>query len=1533
MVLVSAGVLLVLFALAIGVGVIVTRTPFGREQIRRVVEGRVGAGLQDGGSLYVGRISGGLLTGFTLDTIALRDADGRLVFSAGRTTVEYDPRDLLDRRLLIRYLEIEHPFVHLVQDEDGSWNYRNVFRAAKRQVERRVGRRFGDYVVIDSAQVRDGTFLLTMPWHPDDTLRPAGRDSSIREHLSRPGGAYQRTAEGVFTHTYRWTEADAVLSYARIADPDTAGRLFVVNTASVVESEPPFTFRNAQLNVRQLGDSVWFESKHFDTPGSTGRARGKVVWGSDLPIRYDARVWADSVSLADVAWVYPTLPRTGGGTLVLDIRNDPRNLRIMEYRLSDMDVRSVGSRIRGAMTFAVGGPVLTVKDVDVRADPIDFDLIRTFAGGPFPVDWQGTLTGSVEARGGPLTDFTVDRADITFRDRHVRGATSTFRAQGGLNILDPAYTVFRGLRVNVGRLDMRTVQHLYPEFPPLGGTVAGVATLDSSWLDVRFRNADVTHRNGPETPSRITGAGRVTYGDEFLVYDLDVVAQPLSLPMIARAYPSLPLTGMLSGPIRARGTTDSLVLSTVLSGEAGTVQFDGLVDIYEPVWHARGAGTVTGVDASRVFTVDGLPATVLNGRYDVDLSFTWGGAAMDSLVAIRGRADVDLDRSVVDDVRLRPSVARLRFADGRMLVDSLLVGTDGAVATARGGIGLAGGPDDTLQIRMAVDSLGALRRYLVSAGIDDDAAQLDSMAGTLQLEAVAAGRLDRLALTGTVAGDELLAGTHAVDRAFASFDIRDATGAPAGGADLRLLRTTLAGVRSDSLVGRIDLDGAAGGTVAARLFGGSRPSASVHAAFVREDAQMRVTIDTLTLHAADHSVALAAPARVILDTSGGIFLDSLVLRDPEHGSIRLTAAIPAEGPVTADLRADSIAIEDVAAVLQLRRGTSGTAMLTASLRGTRDVPVIRGSVDLLDPAWGEVQLDRVTATAAYDSGLARGDLEIRRGGRTAIAGAVDLPMEITLGGVRTVSTDSIRGWAAADSTNLAIVEAFTSQLARARGMLRSRVELAGTWGDPLLEGFLRIEDGGVDVLPLGTRLRDVQADIVLVPGTDSLVIRRVSAVSDPSGTLSLNGFVSFTDRADPRFDVRLDARGFHAIERSRIAQLDVSTGSSGLRLRGRTSGATLTGTVSVDRGTIFIPDSRNKAVVELTGDDLYTLFDTTTARDRGLIPAAPSRLVENLRLDGVSVQLGDEVWLRSREANVKLGGALRVTRAVDEIEGGQGFGPARTDTVEYRLALAGALNAERGTYRLDLGPVRREFQVESGTITFFGTPDLNPALDIAALYTVQQSQQDNVRVRARLTGFLYPQPTLILESASGYALSQSDLISYLVTGRPSVEIGAFADRGGMEAATSVLLPTVGTLASAELREQLGGWVDQIRFETGTAADNNYRTAQQVLREGLREALFTSRLGGEKQIGENWFVSLSSGLCQLDFGRQDTGDPELAAFVNQLAWRLEYRFPEQITLQAAREPSRSAYDCNRSGIRGVVNTPAQWAFTLTRTWRF
>ena len=116
--------------------------------------------------------------------------------------------------------------------------------------------------------------------------------------------------------------------------------------------------------------------------------------------------------------------------------------------------------------------------------------------------------------------------------------------------------------------------------------------------------------------------------------------------------------------------------------------------------------------------------------------------------------------------------------------------------------------------------------------------------------------------------------------------------------------------------------------------------------------------------------------------------------------------------------------------------------------------------------------------------------------------------------------------------------------------------------------------------------------------------------------------------------------------------------------------------------------------------------------------------------------------------------------------------------MRYRLALDGVLTAQRGTYTLDLPLVQRDFQVEGGTITFTEAPISIRALDVSAIYNVRQYNSQDIKVRARLSGFLYPQPSLSLESAETFEISQSDLVSYLCCGAPNFELGVHQGRSG-----------------------------------------------------------------------------------------------------------------------------------------------------------
>ena len=238
--------------------------------------------------------------------------------------------------------------------------------------------------------------------------------------------------------------------------------------------------------------------------------------------------------------------------------------------------------------------------------------------------------------------------------------------------------------------------------------------------------------------------------------------------------------------------------------------------------------------------------------------------------------------------------------------------------------------------------------------------------------------------------------------------------------------------------------------------------------------------------------------------------------------------------------------------------------------------------------------------------------------------------------------DSIRGNVRTDNVDLGILEAFIPGVRAARGALVANVDVAGTVKQPVLAGQFRITDGAATLTNVGTNLKAINADIVL--DRDTVFIKRLAAETqrERRGTMSLNGFVSLEHPSNPGFSLNAKAENFHIIEKPGLASLDVSTDND-VTLRGAYKGATVSGTVRVDRGTIYIPELITKKIVDLSDPEFAGVVDTLLSRDRKLLPETPSDFAKNLSLENVQVNIGDAVWLRSSEANVKLGGSLNVT--------------------------------------------------------------------------------------------------------------------------------------------------------------------------------------------------------------------------------------------------------------------------------------------------
>jgi translocation-and-assembly-module (TAM) inner membrane subunit TamB-like protein len=185
-----------------------------------------------------------------------------------------------------------------------------------------------------------------------------------------------------------------------------------------------------------------------------------------------------------------------------------------------------------------------------------------------------------------------------------------------------------------------------------------------------------------------------------------------------------------------------------------------------------------------------------------------------------------------------------------------------------------------------------------------------------------------------------------------------------------------------------------------------------------------------------------------------------------------------------------------------------------------------------------------------------------------------------------------------------------------------------------------------------------------------------------------------------------------------------------------------------------------------------------------------------------------------------------------------------------------------------------------------------------------------------------------LEDADGLGISQSNLVSYLIFGQPSFELGS-ESQSYVQLAAQTLVPSAQALGAAQLRNVLGSATDIIQFQPGLPDPTAVGQAS-GRGKAFTEIFWTSRLGAEKQVTENVFVSLSTGICQFNQPQQNNGT-EWLDFYNGLSFKTEIRLSRDASIKLGKEPS--AVVCGQRSSGRLVPTPSQYGFSLFKTWRF
>lgn len=1469
-------VLVIAASMVVAAGVVgavaVSRTEAGRrlvlQRALRFVSPRIN------GTVVVGALGpAGLLGGARIYDIQVMDGDGHRVLSIDSLQIRYSLLELVGGSPAVSDLSLWRPELVLEREDDGRVNVAALLDTGP--------------VDMDTTLVQDST-ALARPFR----IRGATIHDGVL--ISRLDPADER----------RFEDIDAELG--RVDVPTGGGE----GTADLQSFSVDMVVKRGRARIEEARGELTLDDGTLTAelptlrfPGSNGGGRVFVEWGQD-GWRATSEFTFERLDLEDLAWMDARIPE-GAAAGELRLTVDPGGILLNssgievdlgpEGRLSASGglVRRGGWLIRNASLSPAGVPVAAL-------DPWL----------PSPLGVEGSLTGDLQVHGPPdslALSGALTLMEPAGRDTLVHAAGSgTYRGPGRVSEVS----------VSLAPLDYGLLRRLAPELDGVRGRGTLSVEADGalrSGMDVRLA---ATQALPESVTSSVSLEGQLFGARSVSVVDLSGTVDPLSLTAMSTMFPELGMAGEVIGQVSIAGPMDALQIGADLETQAGPVDLVATFDARQPGREYDIEGTVDAFRLSELFPQ--LPdTTVVSGHVALR------GTGSDP-ETIQARLDVQAWASRIGRVDVDTVDASLWVdEEGRLNVERAYARTEGAVLEAQGGrLGLAPGSyGEGVNFTVTAESIEGFRPVFMGENLisGDDLDELERLA--LEMEGVAIDTLPRAvdirfqgALDGSIAFEGSLReltirggflldgpayGPHEARRLRGDVVVRGIVGLPSDSVPRGPIsfEGTISGdsivaldrqARSASLEGSYATDGS--GRVQITVDQAPEESYEAQGVFQLGDSTGRINLDRLTLRFPDRRWNLRGPASFVWSPEAIVVRDFGLIR-PGGDGLRIAA----DGRLSRDDTPSDFSLQladlDLAVLghlLRLETVPAGLASLSLEASGTGLSP--RWETEFLaeEVRYGILDLQVVSGDGVYEDSVATGRVEARDGARVTLSADGSIPLDLRLEGVDERFPDEpLRLDIVADSFPLATLLSVLNNVEDVAGTVSGTVAVGGRLSDLEPDGILRAEDGTMLISSLGIRLTEMAMDMDLQP--DGVV--RVDGRGRSQGTVAVRGTVDLSELRNPVFDL-----AFWPDELQVVDRRDIETAVSGdsITLTGRFNSPLIEGNLEVIEGTVFIEEFQRASQAVSFYDPFFSQAITEAraiaegGQDAEAIERARNPFLRSLRVL-VGVNVSRDNWLRSREMNVETSGDLNLT----------------FDRLNGQLVLQGEMNVVRGTYNR----LPRTFNMTEGTFRFIGTPGFNPDMDVTAVNRLQTREGQPLTITANMSGTLLA-PQIALTSDSEVAMSEADLVSYLVLGQP---------------ASALVNETRTASIGAAANLALGYTASQIGYLLAPDLPIDYLSVSQSERVQATSALDNAAV----QVEAGVYVSDEVFLAGL-FQRGACADP--TSVTNSWGVRVEVQVPQDVTLEGFLEDR-----CTREGFRGLGDLSFQlakvWGFSLFREWGY
>lgn len=1099
----------------------------------------------------------------------------------------------------------------------------------------------------------------------------------------------------------------------------------------------------------------------------------------------------------------------GGGRVELDLDGNAlsRTVRSLRGSIQDVDVASLAgdtlpSRVRAELSGDMGaleplrasgmlrvlhaeyGPwVLDSARVsaDARADQISLSLSAAL-----PDSGQINAGGSLTLEGSALREAQLDSLGWSHLNVRVLAAvpdSSTVPAtdlsghgQGRAALDEDGWSGSLALRIAPSTVGPTPVEdgaadiRLSPDSTDLSlALTAGESRVEANarihgpasnpeaaTFDLHFAELDLSSLGtGDALVTRLTGSASgnltgMTAEDAVGAARLDMGRSTVGTTQLDTAHVEVAID---SGRVRTEVRADGLGAVLRLEGEGG-------LDAALPTYSVRGSlerpapEDDAGLALLAHFGLDGEgiqpDSTDAELWIEID-SARWAGRAIER-GALRGA-----------------------LSEGSIRLDTLSLGLPGAELSAGGRLPLASGRGSPGELSM---SASVTRADLFAGLLENGLLAI----GEADVDVFARGAVDDLRLEGTGRVSALLFNDIRVQGVEVSGEGHrtavDGWVSGEGHIEIDRMRLPTAPVQSVRMDAALEPGEELTLTASAVIDG--RRDVELTARLEQAAAPSVVRLERFTFRADQDRWTLAHPSRITI--GDGFQVDSLRLA-ANGQTMSLRGGLAADGPL--DLQADVEAFEistvaDLMGYPDLRGPVTGSLDVT----GTAEAPVLDARLESrLEPRG--VPPAALNVSLAYEAGTADLEGSVRLDDGPSLRAAASIPFEVdfTAPSPGLLDDRPMRASLAADSFPILWFEPFVAETGAhdLAGYLEGTAEMEGSAGDPSFGGELTLEGGAVSLADLGVRYREARAHVTF-RGTD-IVIDSLR-VRSGDGTLSTSGTVTVERFDQPGYDLSVTADRFAVMGSSAIQ----ATISGRVDVGGEGMTPEISGRVDVERADLYLEDlmsGSNVDAVTLTDEQWEELarvfgYQRPTERDER------SPLMESITLD-LDVRLGRASWVRQRgnpELALQFTGEMSVQKEPGD-----------------SLQLVGSVEAVPD--RSWVEQFGRRFSIEEGQLTFQGTPGAT-RVQVRAEYDVPSRDNPGTPEVVLALDVSGTPDSLSVELSSTPPLDASDMVAYLVTGRPASQSlsgggeGSLTDAGG-----ALALGRLSGAVEAYAREEVG----------------------------------------------------------------------------------------------------------------------------------